>query len=195
MFKTPRAVFDVSNWDWGPSVVLANFNYLSSQVRAKSKLKAPTIVLPALIFDPIKVKLAPSHRLSRRIKSQFIKRPLDIRDRYEIPVHNIDRMLITNPPPAYFSDSNIGFFFNNIGGDVYLEVFSSTISQSFTIQTEKIIDYEWHLEDVVYFVSNADTKYFIGPFPERIYDQPNTTNVFVDHAVDAVLQFRAWRMS
>jgi hypothetical protein len=167
----------------------------SRQGLPKSRLRPPVRILSGEIFPPIEIKLAPSHRLSRIIHSKYIERPLDIRDRYEIPVHSIDRVLITNPPPVYFVDSNIGFFFNNMGGNVYLEILSSTISQSFTIQAEKLIANEWPLLDIIYNVSNADTKYFIGPFPEDIYNQPNSDNVFVDHAVNAILNFRAWRIT
>lgn len=197
MFRKPRAIFDASNWDWSPTVILADFNYRDSRIRAKSELNAPTVTLPAIVFRPIKTKLAPSHRLSRRVRFGSIligRRQLILNTRWQLPVTDIDPMILVNPPAYYTVENNPGFFFDNSYGKVFLEVISSTIAQNFTVITGHVIANEWSISDDIFNVSNADTRYFIGPFPRDRYNQPNSNYVFVDHATNAILNFRAWRI-
>ena len=115
--------------------------------------------------------------------------------RITLPVTDITR-IITAPPAAYTSTGTDGFKFDNSSGDVFLEVISSTTAQQFTVQTGLVVENEWAVADTLATVSNANTTYYLGPFPQNIYNQDTTNNeVYVDPAVGAVLQFRAWRVT
>lgn len=178
---------------------LAEFPYNSSRTRAKSKLFKPARVNAATVFRPIKTKLAPSHRLTRAAHNKNLthRRQLITGTRWELPVTDIEMLYTVNPLAFYTVENNIGFKFDNSYGKVFLEVFSSTISQNFTIQTGHVIAEEWPLTDEIYNVSNADTIYRIGPFPRDRYNQrptPDPDYVYVDHAVTSILKFRAWRI-
>lgn len=114
--------------------------------------------------------------------------------RVTLSVTDITR-IITAPPALYTATGSDGFKFDNSSGDVFLEVISSTTAQQFTVLTGLVIDDEWAVADTLATVSNANTTYFLGPFPQNIYNQDTVSHeTYVDHAVGAVLQFRAWRM-
>ena len=114
--------------------------------------------------------------------------------RITLPVTDIERIL--NTPPALFTATGSdGFKFDNSSGDVFLEVISSTTAQSFTVLTGLVLENEWPVADDLVNVSNAATTYYYGKFPQNIYNQPDEAGyVYVNHAVNAVLQFRAWRL-
>jgi len=114
--------------------------------------------------------------------------------RVTLSVTDISRIL-TPAPALYTSTGTAGFKFENASGDVFLEVISSTTAQQFTVLTGLVLDNEWAVADTLATVSNASTTYMIGPFPQNIYNQPSSTEVWVDPAVGAVLQFRAWRVT
>ena len=115
--------------------------------------------------------------------------------RITLSVTDISR-IITSPPSLYTATGSDGFKFDNSSGDVFLEVISSTTAQQFTVLTGLIVDSEWAVADTLANISNANTTYFLGKFPQNIYNQPDGSNeVYVDHAVSAVLQFRAWRVT
>lgn len=112
-----------------------------------------------------------------------------------LSVTDINR-IITAPPALYTATGTDGFKFNNASGDVIIEVISSTIAQQFTVVTGLVLDQTWAVSDTLASVSNANTTYYLGPFPQNIYNQDTVNNeVYVDHAVSAVLQFRAWRLT
>lgn len=114
--------------------------------------------------------------------------------RLELTVTDIDRIL-SAPPALFTATGSDGFYFDNSSGNVFLEVISSTIGQSFTVKTGLVIEDEWTVADDLVNVSAASTTYFLGRYPTNIYNQPDGTNqVHVDHSVNAVLQFRAWRL-
>lgn len=114
--------------------------------------------------------------------------------RIELSVTDIERIL--NTPPALFTATGSdGFKFDNSSGQVFLEVISSTTAQQFTVKTGLVLQNEWPVHDDLVNVSNAGTTYYYGRFPTNIYNQPDEVGyVYVDHAVNAVLQFRAWRL-
>ena len=115
--------------------------------------------------------------------------------RIQLSVTDISRIL-TAPPSLYTATGTDGFYFDNSSGDVFLEAISSTTAQQFTVLTGLVVDGEWSVADDLVTVSNASTTYFYGKFPGNIYNQPDGTNqVWVDHSVSAVLQFRAWRVT
>lgn len=115
--------------------------------------------------------------------------------RLELPVTDITRTL-TTPPALFTATGSDGFYFENLGSDVFLEVISTTTGQQFTVLTGKVIEDEWSLSDDLVSVSAANTTYKIGSYPSNIYNQPDGSNqVWVDHSVSAVLQFRAWRLT
>jgi len=115
--------------------------------------------------------------------------------RIQLSVTDISRILAA-PPSLYTVTGADGFYFDNSSGDVFLEVISSTTGQQFTVLTGLIVDNEWPVADDLVSVSNASTTYFFGKFPGNIYNQPDGSNqVWVDHDVSAVLQFRAWRVT
>ena len=115
--------------------------------------------------------------------------------RITLSVTDISRIL-SAPPALYTATGTDGFYFDNASGDVFLEVISSTTAQSFTVLTGLVVDNEWAVADDLVNVSNASTTYFYGNFPQNIYNQPDGSNqVWVDHDVSAVLQFRAWRIT
>lgn len=115
--------------------------------------------------------------------------------RVTLSVTDISR-IITAPPALYTSTGVDGFKFDNSSGDVFLEVVSSTTAQQFTVLTGLVLDNEWAVADTLATVSNANTTYYLGPFPQNIYNQDTVDNeVYVDPAVGAVLQFRAWRIT
>jgi len=115
--------------------------------------------------------------------------------RITLSVTDISRIL-TTPPALYTSTGTDGFKFDNSSGDVFLEIVSSTTAQQFTVQTGLVLEGEWNVVDDLVTVSNANTTYYMGPFPQNIYNQDTTSNeVYVDPAVGAVLQFRAWRIT
>jgi hypothetical protein len=115
--------------------------------------------------------------------------------RITLPVTDISR-IITSPPALTTATGAEGLKFANASGDVILEIISSTISQSLTIETGLVIESEWAVADTLANISNANTTYYLGPFPQNIYNQDTVDNlVYIDHAVNAVLQFRAWRIT
>jgi hypothetical protein len=114
--------------------------------------------------------------------------------RLTLPVNTITRTL-TAPPALFTATGPDGFQFDNTTGRVFLEVVSSTTGQQFTVQTGLVLENEWSVVDTLVNVSAASTSYFIGPFPQNIYNQDYVSNlVYVDHATSAVLQFRAWQL-
>lgn len=115
--------------------------------------------------------------------------------RLTLPVTDISRILAA-PPSLFTATGSDGFKFNNASGDVFLEIVSSTTAQQFTVLTGLVLDDLWDVSDTLVSVSNANTTYYLGPFPQGIYNQEDGSNeVYVDHAVSAVLQFRAWRLT
>lgn len=115
--------------------------------------------------------------------------------RLTLPVTDISRVL-TAPPSLFDATGVDGFKFDNSSGDVFLEILSSTTAQQFTVLTGLLINNEWAVADTLATISNASTTYYLGPFPQNIYNQDTVDNqVYVDHAVSAVLQFRAWRIT
>lgn len=112
--------------------------------------------------------------------------------RITLPVNDIGRN-ITLPPSWVTATGAEGLVFNNFGGNVFLEVLSSTTGQSFNVITGMIVDGEWSVRDDTINVSNAGEIYKIGPYPTNVYNQPNTLTTFIDHSVSAILQFKAWR--
>lgn len=114
--------------------------------------------------------------------------------RINLSVTDIERILNT-PPALYTATGTDGFKFDNSSGQVFLEVISSTTGQSFTALTGLVLQDEWSVEDDLVNVSNAATTYYYGRFPTNIYNQPSESGyMYVDHAVGAVLQFRAWKL-
>jgi hypothetical protein len=114
--------------------------------------------------------------------------------RVTLPVTDITRLLVA-APAMYAATGSDGFKFENGSGDVFLEVISSTTAQQFTVLTGLVIDNEWAVADTLATVTQAAQTYMIGPFPQNIYNQDTVDNeVYVDHAVGAVLSFRAWRI-
>lgn len=114
--------------------------------------------------------------------------------RITLSVTDITR-IITAPPALYDSTGVDGFKFDNSSGNVFLEVISSTTGQEFTVLTGLVVDNEWAVADTLASVSEANTTYYLGPFPQNIYNQDTVNNeVYVDPAVGAVLSFRAWRI-
>ncbi len=114
--------------------------------------------------------------------------------RVTLSVTDITRILAA-PPSLYTSTGVDGFKFDNASGNTFLEVISSTTAQQFTVLTGLVVDNEWAVADTLATVSNASTTYFLGPFPQNIYNQDTVDNqVYVDPAAGAVLQFRAWRV-
>ena len=115
--------------------------------------------------------------------------------RLTLPVTDISR-LISTPPALFTATGTDGFKFDNSGGNVFLEIISSTTAQQFTVKTGLVVDNEWPVADDLVTISNAATTYYYGKFPTNIYNQPDETGyVYVDHAVSAVLQFRAWKLT
>lgn len=115
--------------------------------------------------------------------------------RIELSVTDIDRIL-SAPPALFTATGSDGLYFDNESGNVFLEVISSTTGQSFTVQTGLVIEDEWTVADDLVNVSNANTTYFLGRYPQNIYNQPDGSNqVWVDFASNAVLQFRAWKLT
>jgi hypothetical protein len=115
--------------------------------------------------------------------------------RVTLSVTDIDRIL-SAPPALYTATGSDGFKFDNASGNVFLEVISSTTGQSFTVLTGIVLEEEWTVADDLVNVSNASTTYYHGRYPQNIYNQPDDLNkVYVDHAVGAVLQFRAWKLA
>ena len=114
--------------------------------------------------------------------------------RIEIPVNNIGRN-ITLPPSWVTATGSEGMFFVNQGGNVLLEVISSTTGQSFNVITGLIVDNEWTVADDLVNVSSADEVYKLGPYPTNIYNQlDGSLRVYIDHSASAILQFKAWRL-
>lgn len=115
--------------------------------------------------------------------------------RTTLSVTDISRIITT--PPALLNATGLdGIKFNNASGDVFLEIISSTTGQQFTVLTGLVLDNLWNVSDTLATISNANTTYYLGPFPQNIYNQQDGTNdVYIDHAVNAVLQFRAWRLT
>jgi hypothetical protein len=115
--------------------------------------------------------------------------------RIQIPVVDITR-IITAPQALLTSTGADGHYFDNASGDVLLEIISSTTGQSLTVLTGLVIENEWAVSDTLANISNANTSYFIGPWPQNIYNQDTINNqVYIDHDVNAILQFRAWRVT
>ena len=178
--------------------------YLASSYRgeAKSKLSPPETVDTAIIFRPALVKyLSDSIKSSRYSKARAphskLRPPVILLGgRLELPVTDISPISLILPPALYSVTNNIGFYFDNSRRDVFLEVISSTTNQQFTIQAGAIIANEWDVLDDIINITQANTRYFLAPLPKHIYNQPDgSEKTFVDHAVSAVLQFRAWRIT
>lgn len=113
--------------------------------------------------------------------------------RVQIPVTDITRLGVVGPTltPA---DITNGHFFDNPAGNVFIEAISSTFPVSFTVRTALVIENEWAVADTLCTVSQANTSYFFGRFPANIFNVGDSdTSVYLDPAVSAVLQFRAWR--
>lgn len=113
--------------------------------------------------------------------------------RIQLSVTDISRIL-SSPPSLFTATGTDGLYFDNSSGDVFLEVISSTTGQSFTVLTGLLLEDEWSVSDTSVTITQADTTYYLGPFPQNIYNQPDANNTYVDYAVNAVLQFRAWRL-
>lgn len=173
-------------------IVLAKHQHIRNRV--KSRLYKPIVIAPAIIFRPILTKLAPSFRGIP--KSQYLTALYIPIDRLQLPVTDISQINLTLPPGMYTVTNNIGFYFDNSHGKVLLEVISSTTGQQFTVLTGLLINNEWAIADDLVNVSNANTRYFLEPYPRNIYNQPGGTNqIYVNHAINAILQFRAWRIT
>lgn len=112
--------------------------------------------------------------------------------RINIPVNDIGRN-ITLPPSWVTATGSEGMIFTNTGGNVFLEVLSSTTGQSFNVITGLVVDNEWSVSDDLINVSNANEIYKIGIYPANIYNQPSTQQVHINHSASAILQFKAWR--
>lgn len=114
--------------------------------------------------------------------------------RINIPVNNIGRN-ITLPPSWVTATGAEGMVFTNLGGNVLLEVMSSTTGQSFNVVTGLVVDNEWSVADDLVNVSNANETYKLGPYPTNIYNQQDGSfQVYINHSVSAILQFKAWRL-
>jgi len=118
--------------------------------------------------------------------------------RINLPVNLIGRT-ITQPPSWVTATGAEGLVFSGNDGRVFLEVLSSTTGQQFTVLTGLILSNElsvpeFAVEDTVANVSSASTEYKFGAFQTNIYNQPSSQDVYIDHDVSAVLQFRAWRL-
>lgn len=119
--------------------------------------------------------------------------------RINIPINLIGRS-ITLAPSWVTATGAEGLIFSNNDGHIFLEVISTTTAQDFTVQTGLILQnelgvYEFAVADTNATISLANQSYMFGAFPPNIYNQPtNTTNVYIDHAVGAVLQMRAWKL-
>jgi hypothetical protein len=114
--------------------------------------------------------------------------------RLTLSVTDISR-IITAPLSLYTATGTDGFKFDNASGDVILEIISSTVGQSFDVITGLILEDEWLVADSLVTITQANTTYYLGPYPQNIYNQPSLNDIYVDHAVSAVLQFRAWRIT
>lgn len=117
--------------------------------------------------------------------------------RITIPVNNIGRS-ITTPPSWVTATGSEGLVFSN-DGDTFIEVMSSTTAQQFTVLTglelqNELGILEFAVADTLATVSNANQSYNFGGFPTNIYNQSGTTDVYIDHAVGVILQFRAWKL-
>lgn len=113
--------------------------------------------------------------------------------RTQIPVTDITRLGVAGPTlvPA---DITNGHYFDNPGGNVFIEAISSTFPVNFTVLTGLVIEDEWAVADTLCTVSQANTSYYFGKFPANIFNVGGEdTSVYIDPAVSAVLQFRAWR--
>lgn len=115
--------------------------------------------------------------------------------RITLPVNDVTRAIVALPSLITATGAE-GLVFNNPGGNVFLEVISSTTGQQFTVLTGLILESQWAVADTLATITGANTTYYIGSFPPNIYNQDTVNNqIYVDHAVNAVLQFRAWRLT
>lgn len=113
--------------------------------------------------------------------------------RVQIPVTDITRLGVVGPT-LVSADITNGHFFDNPGGNVFIEAISSTVPVSFTVLSSLIIENEWAVADTLCTISQANTSYYFGKFPANIFNVSGSdSSVYIDPAVSAVLQFRAWR--
>jgi hypothetical protein len=118
--------------------------------------------------------------------------------RIPLPVNLIGRN-ITLPPSWVTATGAEGLIIAGNDGRIFIEVMSSTTAQAFTVQTGLALNNEFSIPefsvaDTNATVSNANTEYKFGPFMPTIFNQPSTQDVYIDHAISAVLQFRAWKL-
>jgi len=112
--------------------------------------------------------------------------------RVQIPVTSIVKTGTTPPAQTDGDSTNNHYFVND--GTTWLEIVSSDASsQTVTVETSKTVD-GYALADQTLAVPAGATR-LIGPFTTGTFNQPSTTQVFVDCPVSTTLKFRAYTIS